>query len=153
MRKFPLRSRKYFVSHLKSSPPESGFRRIQVLAGSSLKRSTKTRGKETKFYRIENCCGCKFRPYCIRNIADKKRHDRVFEACYDLYEFKKQAISNHLSPKGIEMRVNRSAQVEGAFGVIKHGDDLKKREDMLSYCRGVHHSFGKAAKTEAKNVS
>ncbi len=87
---------------------------------------THSRGKETKFYHIENCRGCKFKPYCMRSIADKKRQDRVFEVCYDLYEFKNQAIANLLSPKGIEMRVNRSAQVEGAFGVIKQDMDYDR---------------------------
>ena len=87
---------------------------------------THSRGKETKFYHIENCRGCKFKPYCMRSIADKKRQDRVFEVCYDLYEFKNQAIANLLSPKGIEMRVNRSAQVEGTFGVIKQDMDYDR---------------------------
>ena len=87
---------------------------------------THSRGKETKFYHIENCRGCKFKPYCMRSIADKKRQDRVFEVCYDLYEFKNQAIANLLSPKGIELRVNRSAQVEGAFGVIKQDMDYDR---------------------------
>ena len=31
-----------------------------------------------------------------------------------------------LSPKGIEMRVNRSSQVEGAFGVIKQDMDYER---------------------------
>ena len=62
----------------------------------------------------------------MRSIADKKRQDRVFEVCYDLYEFKNQAIANLLSPKGIELRVNRSAQVEGAFGVIKQDMDYDR---------------------------
>ena len=85
-----------------------------------------SRGKETRFYHIENCRGCKFKPYCMRSLADKKRQDRIFETCYDLYEFKSQAITNLLSPKGIELRVNRSAQVEGAFGVIKQDMDYDR---------------------------
>ena len=87
---------------------------------------THSRGKENKFYHIENCRGCKFKPYCMRCVADKKRQDRVFEVCYDLHEFKNQAITNLLSPKGIELRVNRSAQVEGAFGVIKQDMDYDR---------------------------
>ena len=44
--------------------------------------------------------------------------------------FKQEAKRNLLSPKGIEMRVNRSAQVEGAFGVIKQDmgyDQFRRR--------------------------
>ena len=33
--------------------------------------------------------------------------------------FKSEATTNLLSPKGIEMRINRSSQVEGVFGVMK----------------------------------
>ena len=32
---------------------------------------------------------------------------------------KQESFRNLLSPKGIEMRVNRSSQVEGAFGILK----------------------------------
>ena len=87
---------------------------------------THSRGKETKFYHIENCNECKFKPFCMRCVADKERQDRVFEVCYELYEFKKQAVQNLLSPKGIEMRINRSSQVEGAFGVIKQDMDYER---------------------------
>ena len=37
---------------------------------------THSRGKENKFYHIENSRGCKFKPYCMRCVADKKRQDR-----------------------------------------------------------------------------
>ena len=39
---------------------------------------------------------------------------------------KKQVTENLLSPKGIEMRVNRSSQAEGAFGVIKQDMDYER---------------------------
>ncbi len=39
---------------------------------------------------------------------------------------KNKAMNNLLSPKGIEMRVNRSSQVEGAFGVIKQDMDYER---------------------------
>lgn len=87
---------------------------------------THSRGKGTKFYHIENCNECKFKPYCMRCIADKERQDRVFEVCCELYEFKKQAVRNLLSPKGIEMRINRLPQAEGAFGVIKQDMDYER---------------------------
>lgn len=34
---------------------------------------THSRGKETKFYHIENCNECKFKPFCMRCVADKER--------------------------------------------------------------------------------
>ena len=36
-----------------------------------------------------------------------------------MYWFKNEAMTNLLSRKGIEMRVNRSSQVEGVFEIIK----------------------------------
>ena len=36
---------------------------------------THSRGKETKFYHIENCSECKFKPFCMRCVADKERQD------------------------------------------------------------------------------
>ena len=62
----------------------------------------------------------------MKTVKDKNRQDRFFEVCYDLYVFRKQAIENLLSPKGIEMRINRSAQVEGVFGVIKQDMDYER---------------------------
>ena len=40
--------------------------------------------------------------------------------------FKDEAIRNLLSPKGIELRINRSSQVEGVFGVIKQDMDYDR---------------------------
>ena len=62
----------------------------------------------------------------MKTVKDKNRQDRFFEVCYDLYKFRNQAIENLLSPKGIEMRINRSSQVEGAFGVIKQDMDYER---------------------------
>jgi hypothetical protein len=62
----------------------------------------------------------------MKATKDKSRQERFFEVCYDLYVFRNQAIDNLLSPKGIEMRINRSSQVEGAFGVIKQDMDYER---------------------------
>ena len=55
----------------------------------------------------------------MRILKNGNRQERVFEASYDLWVFKSEATTNLLSPKGIEMRINRSSQVEGVFGVMK----------------------------------
>ena len=85
-----------------------------------------SRGKGTRFYRVENCRRCAFKPYCMRTLKDKGSQSRTFEASHELYVFRKEAIRNLLSPKGIEMRINRSSQVEGAFGVIKQDMDYER---------------------------
>lgn len=82
--------------------------------------------KNVLFYLIENCKRCKFKSYCMKNNKDKKAQERVFEVSYEHYILKDEANKNLLSPKGIEMRVNRSSQVEGAFGVIKQDMDYDR---------------------------
>lgn len=71
------------------------------------------------FYIIDNCKMCRHKDICLEKVSNKKAQMRVFEVSEELYRFKEQAKKNLLSVKGIEMRVNRSTQVEGAFGVIK----------------------------------
>lgn len=75
---------------------------------------------EAVFYRIDGCNNeCPFRDYCKRWMKNKDEDYKVFEVVEELQKYKNQSFDNLLSPKGIEMRVNRSSQVEGAFGVIK----------------------------------
>ena len=78
-----------------------------------------TRAKNNKFYIIDNCKRCKLKALCFKPIKNKKATFRVFETNEELFLYKKEAKDNLLSIKGIEMRVNRSSQVEGVFGVIK----------------------------------
>ena len=52
-------------------------------------------------------------------MKNKNENYKIFEVVIDLQHFIKQSENNLLSVKGIELRVNRSSQVEGAFGVIK----------------------------------
>ena len=71
------------------------------------------------FYKIEGCRACPFTLYCNRFTAHKDENHKIFEVQEELTYFKQEAFDNLLAPKGIELRVNRSSQVEGAFGVLK----------------------------------
>lgn len=71
------------------------------------------------FYRVEGCNMCPFKLYCKRFMNNKDEDFRMFEVQEELTLYKQEAFDNLLTPKGIEMRVNRSSQVEGAYGVIK----------------------------------
>lgn len=76
--------------------------------------------KEAIFYRVDGCNNdCLFKDYCKRWMKDKEEDFKIFEVVEDLQRYKNQSFDNLLSAKGIEMRVNRSSQVEGAFGIIK----------------------------------
>lgn len=70
------------------------------------------------FYEIKSCRNCQYSLYCKKNLK-KKRRNRIFEINREFLEEKKKAFDNLLSPRGIEMRINRSIQIEGTFGIIK----------------------------------
>lgn len=71
------------------------------------------------FYKVTACANCGFASYCKRHLKTKEEDYRIFEVDQKLIYYKQEAEKNLLSVKGIEMRVNRSSQVEGAYGVIK----------------------------------
>lgn len=77
------------------------------------------RKANSKFYRVAGCSTCQFKDYCKRFMKNKDEDFKIFEVDTRLQTFIQQAEKNLLSASGIEMRVNRSSQVEGAFGVIK----------------------------------
>ena len=63
--------------------------------------------------------------FCQAKLKEINNY-RIFEANYDYFKLRKQVTESLLSPKGIDMRVNRSSQVEGAFGVIKQDMDYER---------------------------
>ena len=92
--------------------------------GGRIGRGTEIPSRHSKnagsvFYRVEDCRECPFAAYCKRFLKRKKDSFRIFEVQEELTFYKQEAFANLLSAKGIEMRVNRSSQVEGAFGVLK----------------------------------
>jgi len=84
------------------------------------------KGKGYLFYLVEECAGCRCKRLCRAPLKVKDDPGRVFEINKDLFRYKLDARDNLLSVKGIEMRVNRSSQVEGAFGVIKQDMDYDR---------------------------
>lgn len=75
--------------------------------------------KNNTFYRIDGCKSCDYKYYCKKYMKDKEEDYKIFEVNIQLQKYIKQAENNLLSIKGIELRVNRSIQVEGSYGVIK----------------------------------
>ena len=81
--------------------------------------------KGSFLYVIQSCSYCRLKKYCQANLKEIKNY-RIFDVNYNYSIIKKNVTHNLLSPKGIEMRVNRSSQVEGAFGVIKQDMDYDR---------------------------
>lgn len=77
------------------------------------------RKADSIFYKVIGCNTCAFKLYCKRYMKNKDEDFKIFEVVVKLQKYIQQAEENLLSVEGIEMRVNRSSQVEGAFGVIK----------------------------------
>ena len=70
-------------------------------------------------YVIQNCKRCRYQQTCKAATKDKKSAVRIFDVSYELWNGRIMARKNLLTTKGIEMRVNRSSQVEGVFGIVK----------------------------------
>lgn len=72
------------------------------------------------FYMVEGCSDCAFKEYCMKFMYKERDLDfKIFEVVPELMALKQESEENLLSIKGIELRINRSIQVEGAFGIIK----------------------------------
>lgn len=75
------------------------------------------------FYRCENCADCKHRTECCKAKEDKPKEIRVST---ELLRLSKQSQDNITTQQGTLLRVNRSIQVEGAFGVLKNDRKFKR---------------------------
>ncbi|MDO5331619.1 MAG: transposase [Bacillota bacterium] len=71
------------------------------------------------FYKVVGCKHCEFSTYCKRWQKNKNENFKIFEVVVPLRRYIQQAEENLLSVQGINMRVNRSIQSEGAFGCMK----------------------------------
>ena len=71
------------------------------------------------FYKVEGCNGCNWMPFCKRFMMRQDQDFKIFEVVKELERYKYESQDNLCSPKGIELRVNRSIQVEGVFGIEK----------------------------------
>ena len=69
---------------------------------------------EVTYYQCESCEGCPHRKKCT-----KSKGNRTLQVSKKFVEQRKQSLARITSEKGILLRMNRSIQSEGAFGVIK----------------------------------
>lgn len=76
---------------------------------------------EVTVYESEDCNGC---PYKERG-AKAKGNKRLYIS-KSFLEKRQESYENILSEKGIQYRMNRSIQVEGAFGVLKNDYEFQR---------------------------
>lgn len=81
--------------------------------------SHQQRNKDGKLYKFVGCNNCNYSHKCKKKLKYKEHDFRIVELIPDYELLKEEARVNLLSPEGIEIRINRSIQVEGTFGQIK----------------------------------
>jgi transposase len=70
---------------------------------------------EITLYECESCEGCPYKSKCTKAAGNRK-----MQVSKTFVEKRKVSYQNIMSEAGILLRVNRSIQVEGAFGVLKN---------------------------------
>ena len=107
----------------------------------------KRKNKEGKLYKFVGCNQCNYSYKCKAKLKNKDYDFRYIELIPDYELLKEQVRKNLLSPKGIEIRINRSIQVEGTFGQIKNNmnyDRIRRRglekvsAEVMLMCLGVN---------------
>ena len=87
----------------------------KMLLKGTRKKKTKSGYEATvSIYECESCDGCKYKSKCTKAKGNKQIH-----VAKNFMRLRKNSLENITTPKGILLRMNRSIQVEGAFGVIK----------------------------------
>jgi transposase len=77
-----------------------------------------------RVYRCESCEGCARREECCRS-KDADRPKEI-EINPEFIAYREKSLANITSNYGIQLRINRSIQVEGAFGVIKQDHHFRR---------------------------
>lgn len=94
-----------------------------ILKPISIKHSKSKSGyiSEKTIYGCEKCNSCPNREKCTQ-----AKNGRKLQRAKLFTTFREESLKNITTPKGIELRMNRSIQVEGAFGVLKQDYNFKR---------------------------
>ena len=85
-----------------------------VPVSSKFKTSKSGYNSIVTIYESESCDECPYKNKCTKAKGNKRLH-----VSKDFIKKRKESLNNITTPKGKLLRVNRSIQVEGAFGVLK----------------------------------
>lgn len=78
-------------------------------------------GRQEEIYKCEDCSNCSYATQCKK--TDKNRTIRINQ---ELTAFHKEVIDNLESIHGALLRMNRSIQAEGTFGIMKKDRNYKR---------------------------
>ena len=91
------------------------------LSGNKHKKGFMGYESTIKIYKCESCEGCPYYGKCYKGQYTKSiQVSEVFDA------FRQESRDNITSEKGIQLRVNRSIQAEGVFGITKQDYGFKR---------------------------
>lgn len=92
-------------------------------AYTSKKRSASGYETQKRYYRCENCGECVYRERCFKS---QKLDNKQIGVSIAMIKYRRESLLRITSDIGIKLRVNRSIQVEGAFGVIKENYSFRR---------------------------
>jgi len=98
--------------------------------GQSTRKSTSGYEQTITIYRCESCLNCP-----MKNKCTKAKGEKTLEVSKKFEALRENSYLNITSPKGTELRMNRSIQSEGAFAVIK--EDYGFRRFMLRGMKNI----------------
>ena len=78
-------------------------------------------GREEEIYQCEDCTGCPYAEKCKRG-----KGNRTVRINKELTAMHEEVLENLESIRGAFLRMNRSIQSEGTFGIIKNDHDYKR---------------------------
>ena len=94
----------------------------KLLPTSTFERTSKSGYKSTVTnYVCEDCTNCS-----VKNRCTKAKGNKQLQVSKTFIERRKNSLKNIIRPVGIILRMNRSIQVEGAFGVLKEDHGFRR---------------------------
>ena len=76
---------------------------------------------EVTVYECEDCCECAYKEKCTKTKGNKRLY-----VSKNFIAKRQESYKNIISETGIKYRMNRSIQVEGAFGVLKSDYEFQR---------------------------
>ncbi len=83
---------------------------------------------QVKVYECANCDRCGYKKRCKKSNYNKRLYIST-----NFVEYRKISLDNITNDKGIILRINRSIQVEGAFGVLKQDYGFRRLSRRGNY--------------------
>lgn len=89
--------------------------------GTKTKKSKSGYQAEVTVYECESCDGCQHKSKCT-----KAKGNRQIQVSKEFIKQRQRSLQNIISNEGIVLRMNRSIQVEGTFGVLKEDHGFRR---------------------------